>query len=164
MDSFLEFVLERLSIAGQVAAKPMFGGHGIYLEDVIFGMVVESVLYLKVDDSNIKDYIQAGMKPFSYEAKNGKPISMSYWCLPADILESNEDLPKWLNKAVEAAKNSKKNKSKKHARVKSKVAAIKKKNTTKTKKKSNAKPASKKKPAPTKKKAKKKSVSKRKGK
>ncbi|HMV42630.1 MAG TPA: TfoX/Sxy family protein [Leptospiraceae bacterium] len=163
MDSFLDFALERLSIAGQVTAKPMFGGHGIYLEDLIIGMVVESTLYLKVDDSNIKDYIQAGVKPFSYEAKNGKPISMSYWCLPADILESNEDLPKWLNKAVEAARASKKNKTKKHARVKSKVAAIQKKKQAKTKTPASKK-QSKKKPAPAKKKAKKKATAKKKGK
>ena len=45
MDSYLEFVLERLSVAGKVTAKAMFGGHGIYLGDVIFGLVVDGVLY-----------------------------------------------------------------------------------------------------------------------
>ncbi|MBL0264468.1 MAG: TfoX/Sxy family protein [Leptospiraceae bacterium] len=107
MDSYLEFVLERLSVAGKVSSKAMFGGHGIYLGDLIFGIVVEGVLYLKVGDSNIKDYIQAGMKPFTYAAKNGKPVSMSYWGLPLDVLESNEDLPKWVGKAIEVAKSAK---------------------------------------------------------
>lgn len=107
MESYLEFVLERLSIAGNVTIRAMFGGHGIYSGDLMFGLVADGVLYLKVGESNIKDYIQANMKPFSYEAKNGKPISMSYWRLPLDILESNDDLPKWINKAVEAAKMAK---------------------------------------------------------
>ncbi|MBK8394657.1 MAG: TfoX/Sxy family protein [Leptospiraceae bacterium] len=111
MESYLEFVLERLSIAGNVTIRAMFGGHGIYSGDLMFGLVADGVLYLKVGESNIKDYIQANMKPFSYEAKNGKPISMSYWRLPLDILESNDDLPKWINKAVEAAKMAKPKKS-----------------------------------------------------
>lgn len=136
MDSYLEFVLERLSVVGNITSNAMFGGHGIYQGDLMFGLVADGVLYLKVGDSNIKDYIQANMKPFSYEAKSGKPISMSYWRLPEDILESNEDLPKWANKAIEAAKAAKPKKSylSKYKSIKSKVAAKKKKLVSKKKK------------------------------
>ncbi|MBP7281045.1 MAG: TfoX/Sxy family protein [Leptospiraceae bacterium] len=147
MDSYLEFVIERLGLKGNVTAKAMFGGHGIYYGDLMFGLVADGVLYLKVAESNIKDYIQAGMKPFSYEAKSGKPISMSYWRLPEDILESNEDLPKWIDKAIDAAKTAKPKKSylSKYKSIKSKVAAKKKKLVSKkkkpvTKKKSKAIP------------------------
>jgi DNA transformation protein len=129
MDSYLEFVLERLSITGKVSGKAMFGGHGIYLGDLIFGLVVDGVLYLKVGELNIKDYIQAGMKPFTYEAKSGKPVSMSYWCLPLDILESNEDLPKWVNKSIQVAKSAKLTKPKKLPTGKPKVATSKKKSS-----------------------------------
>lgn len=127
MDSYLEFVLERLSVAGKVNGKAMFGGHGIYLGDLIFGLVVDGVLYLKVGELNIKDYIQAGMKPFTYEAKSGKPVSMSYWCLPLDVLESNEDLPKWVNKSIQVAKSAKIVKPKKPSTGKPKVIVSKKK-------------------------------------
>ena len=130
MDSYLEFVLERLSVAGKVSSKAMFGGYGIYLGDLIFGIVVESVLYLKVGDSNIKDYIQAGMKPFTYAAKNGKSVSMSYWGLPLDVLESNEDLPKWVGKAIEVAKSAKITKPKKLKTGNSKVASTKNKSSS----------------------------------
>lgn len=148
MDSYLEFVLERLSIGGQVISKAMFGGYGIYQGDVMFGLVAEGVLYLKVGEPNIKDYIQAGMKPFKYEAKNGKPISMSYWRLPEDILESNEDLLKWMNKSIEVAKASKPKKSylAKYKSIKSKLKVTAKKKMTISKKK---KPATKKKSKPT---------------
>lgn len=154
MDSFLEFVLERLSLAGKVSSKPMFGGYGIYSGEFIFAIVVDGVLYLKVDDSNIKDYIQAGMKPFTYPSKQGKPISMSYWRLPVDILESNEDLPKWVSKAIAIAKLVKTSKPKTKKTGKSKVSATKKKSTTTRPKKPIArkKPVAKKKLSPTKKK------------
>ena len=144
MDSYLEFVLERLSVAGNVIAKAMFGGYGIYQGDIMFGLVADGVLYLKVGEPNIKDYIQAGMKPFLYEAKNGKPISMSYWRLPEDVLESNEDLPKWVNKSIEVAKAAKPKKSylAKYKSIKSKSKVNAKKKTTISKKK---KPVSKKK-------------------
>jgi len=153
MDSYLEFVLERLSVAGNVIAKAMFGGHGIYQGDLMFGLVADGVLYLKVGEPNIKDYIQAGMKPFLYEAKNGKSISMSYWRLPEDVLESNEDLLKWVNKSIEVAKAAKPKKSylAKYKSIKSKSKVTVKKKTTiskkkpATKKKTTTKPVAKKK-------------------
>ena len=152
MDSFLEFVLERLSVAGKVSSKAMFGGYGIYSGEFIFAIVVDGVLYLKVDDSNIKDYIQAGMKPFTYPSKQGKPISMSYWRLPIDILESNEDLPKWVSKAIAVAKILKTSKPKNSGKVK--LSATKKKSTKTKSKKTIVKknPVSKKKSTPAKKK------------
>ena len=118
MDSYLEFVIERLGLKGNVTAKAMFGGHGIYYGDLMFGLVADGVLYLKVAESNIKD-----------------------------ILESNEDLPKWIDKAIDAAKTAKPKKSylSKYKSIKSKVAAKKKKLVSKkkkpvTKKKSKAIP------------------------
>jgi hypothetical protein len=73
------------------------------------------------------------MKPFTYPSKQGKPISMSYWRLPIDILESNEDLPKWVSKAIAVAKILKTSKPKNSGKVK--LSATKKKSTkTKSKK------------------------------
>jgi DNA transformation protein len=35
---------------GDLTTRPMFGGHGLYWRDVIFGMVFRDRLYFKVDD------------------------------------------------------------------------------------------------------------------
>ena len=48
----LSEILDRLSGLGEVTAWPMFGGHGIYWGETIFGLVFQGQLYLKVDDQS----------------------------------------------------------------------------------------------------------------
>jgi TfoX/Sxy family transcriptional regulator of competence genes len=48
-EGFEDWVLNRLSELGEIAVRPMFGGHGFYWRDVIFGMVFRDRLYFKVD-------------------------------------------------------------------------------------------------------------------
>src|SRR6516165_4345030 len=49
-EDFEDWVLNRLSELGELTTRPMFGGHGLYWRDVIFGMVFRDRLYFKVDD------------------------------------------------------------------------------------------------------------------
>ena len=105
---YLEYVLDQLRTLGQITAKRMFGGAGIYLGGRFFGLVAEDVLYFKVDDANRKDYLDAGSGPFrpfgSYE--------MSYYEVPADVLEDSERLREWAEKALAAAEKSGKGRKK----------------------------------------------------
>ena len=93
---FVEYVVEDL-LNGMdgVSARAMFGGHGIYREGVIFGIVVEDTLYFKVDETNRKDYEAAQSRPFTYQAKGRKKVSISYWEVPAEILDDREALAEW---------------------------------------------------------------------
>ena len=45
---------------------------------------------MKVDDSNKAQYEIMGSAPFSYERKDGKNMSMSYWKVPAEVIEDRE--------------------------------------------------------------------------
>jgi DNA transformation protein len=47
---FVIYVVELMQSLGPVNAKSMFGGHGIFLEGLMFGLVADSVLYLKADE------------------------------------------------------------------------------------------------------------------
>ena len=107
-NGFVEYVLECLAPLGGMRAKKMFGGYGIYKKDTIFGLIADDILYFKIDDSNRADYEAFGSKPFTYEGKNNKQVSMSYWQLPIDILEKHEQLELWVNKALKASLASKK--------------------------------------------------------
>ena len=97
-------VLRRLD---GVTARAMFGGHGLYLEGVIFGILADEVVYFKADESSRGQYEKLGSKPFSYEAARGKRVSMSYWEVPSKILEDADLVAEW---ARQSAKISKKNK------------------------------------------------------
>ncbi len=100
-EDFLEYIKDQLRDTGKITIKKMFGGAGIYVDSIITGLVADDVLYLKVSDSNMKDYESAGMKPFRpYE---DKPHAMSYWEVPPDVMENENELKIWVEKAREAS-------------------------------------------------------------
>ncbi len=72
---FRDHVLDLLAPLGPVAARPMFGGFGIYLDGVMFALIADDTLYLKVDEGTRPDYEAAGSAPFRPRPK-GKPFTM----------------------------------------------------------------------------------------
>src|SRR5919106_6037875 len=83
--SFREFVLDQMAGLDGLRARAMFGGVGLYANDVFFGILAADTLYLKVDDSNRGQYEAEGMTAFQPYAD--KPMSMSYYQVPARVLE-----------------------------------------------------------------------------
>ena len=51
-DSFAEFLREQLAPVGRVTMRRMFGKTGVFCDGLMFGMVTENMLYLRVDDHN----------------------------------------------------------------------------------------------------------------
>ena len=86
----------------------MFGGWGIYKDGVIFAIIDDGQLYFKVGENNKADYEKEGSKPFEYPMPSGKKISLSYWELPADVMDDHERLLSWIEKSLEASKKAKK--------------------------------------------------------
>jgi DNA transformation protein len=117
----LQWVLEQLSGTGPISSRRMFGAIGLYREEVFFAIISNDVLYFKVGDANRADYETRGAAQF--RPFRDKPhLSMSYYEVPADILEDAEECAVWLQRAVNAAlaaKASPRRKSvgKRHARV-----------------------------------------------
>ena len=104
---FIEYVLDSLAPLGRFRSRKMFGGYGIYRGDIFFALVADDILYFNVDASNQADYEELGSKPFTYMGKE-KPVSLSYWEVPADVMESPEQLGLWVDKACAAASTVKK--------------------------------------------------------
>lgn len=92
-NEFVEYIIKDLlsSLRG-VTARAMFGGFGIYKDGVMFGLVDNDELYLKVDATNRLEYEVAGSIPFTYETKGGKKILISYWRVPPSALENANEL------------------------------------------------------------------------
>lgn len=93
-----------------ISSKSMFGGYGFYKDGIIFAIIADEKLHFKVGSSNQKDYEDYGSAPFVYPMKNGKTTTLSFWELPADIMEDKEILPSWIEKSVQASLLSKKKK------------------------------------------------------
>jgi DNA transformation protein and related proteins len=104
--NYVDYILEILSPYGDISARSMFGGYGIYKSGTIFALIVDDELYFKVDASNKAQYEKLDSEPFTYEAK-GKKASMSYWKVPMEILEDEEQLGLWLDQSHEISLQTK---------------------------------------------------------
>lgn len=107
-DEFADFVIDQLSGWGEVSVRRMFGGAGLYCEGVMFGLIADDVAYLKVDDSNRKDFVKAGSSPFNPYPDKVKTTVMSYYEIPADVLEDRDELAKWAERSLGVARKKKK--------------------------------------------------------
>ncbi|EMJ97396.1 MULTISPECIES: TfoX/Sxy family protein [unclassified Leptospira] len=103
MSSFLTHVQDRLKVCGPLSYKNMFGGFGIYSGSQIFAMVIKDRLYFRVGESNQAEYESSGMTPFTYTGKDGKMVRVSYWEVPEEVLEDDEDLIFWFRKSLAEA-------------------------------------------------------------
>ena len=90
----------------------MFGGKGIYADEVMFALEADGELYLKIDDGTVASFRSAGSKPFAYE-KDGRTIEMSYWRLPDGAADDPDEAARWARLAIAAAtRSARKGKSK----------------------------------------------------
>jgi DNA transformation protein len=92
-------VLEQLSALGEVTSRAMFGGHGLYWRETIFGILSRGRLYLKVDDRSTADFVSRGMGPFR---PNERQTLKSYYEVPPDVLADPEALLSWAGEAIRA--------------------------------------------------------------
>ena len=77
---FRDFVLDQLSGVKGLHARAMFGGVGLYVEDVFFGILAADVLFFKVDDASLREYEKAGSSPFKPYAD--RAMTMPYYSVP----------------------------------------------------------------------------------
>ncbi len=107
MSEFVEHLKEIFSGFGDIRSRRMFGGFGLFHNDLMVGLIADDVLYLKADDVSAKSFTDKGLTAFEY-VKNGKPMRMSYILAPEEIFDDPEEAERWVSLAYEAAIRSKK--------------------------------------------------------
>lgn len=114
-----DFVLDQLSGVRHIRAQSMFGGIGVYADEVFFAILAADVLYFKVDDTTRGVYEAAGSAPFTpYE---DRPMTMPYFAVPVHVLESASTLVEWANRSIAVAKASRRSPGKTAKAVASKA-------------------------------------------
>ncbi|MEK7435654.1 MAG: TfoX/Sxy family protein [Pseudomonadota bacterium] len=101
-DEFVDYVLELFGPFGTVAARRMFGGHGVYLDGLMFAIISGDSLYLKADEMNRIEFEQAGCGIFAY-ARKGRRATLNFFRAPEDAMESAELMLPWARTAYAAA-------------------------------------------------------------
>lgn len=94
---FKDFVLDQLQSLDGVEARRMFGGFGLYQDEVFFGIIHKGRVYFKIDDSTVGEYRRRKMKPFRPSARQ---TLKSYYQVPAEIIEDRDRLRLWALKAI----------------------------------------------------------------
>jgi len=104
---FIAHVLEMMRPAGAPTARPMFGGHGVYLDGVIVGIVDDDVLYLKTDAQSRARFEAQDLPAFRYRGHDGELHATGYFRAPDGALESPPEMREWLRVAWAAALRAK---------------------------------------------------------
>lgn len=103
---FVDRVLGLLLPLGPVRARRMFGGWGVYHEDVMFALIAADRLYLKVDGETDARFAAAGGAPFTYARRDGPRVVMSYREAPAGALAGPAALLPWAELGLQAARRA----------------------------------------------------------
>jgi DNA transformation protein and related proteins len=102
-ESFAEFLREQFAPLGRLTMRRMFGKTGVFCDGVMFGMVTENTLYLRVDDENKETFKEAeGYPPLNYE-KGGGTIDLSFWRIPERLFDEPDEFVAWARAALAAA-------------------------------------------------------------
>lgn len=111
MSGFVDYLPEVFSEFGSIALRKMFGGHGVYHQGLMFGLVADDTLYLKVDAASLPLFEREGLPPFVYSDRNGRTATMSYRQAPDEIFDDRELAALWARRALEAALRAQSKKS-----------------------------------------------------
>jgi len=102
-DGFAEFLREQLSPLGRLTMRRMFGKTGVFCDGLMFGMITDDTLYVRVDDHNRAVLKEAeAAPPLNYE-KKGRTIDLSFWRVPERLLDEPDELILWARAALGAA-------------------------------------------------------------
>jgi len=102
---YRDYVLEQLAGLGGLTFRPMFGGVGLYSDELFFGLIAQDTLYLRADEHNRADFTARNMAPFQPYAD--RPLlSLTYYATPAEVLEDPEQLSAWARRSVAAARRA----------------------------------------------------------
>ena len=102
MSEFVDYLHEIFESFGAIQARRMFGGHGIYRDGLMFGLVADDELYLKADDQSRQRFTDLGLEAFEY-MKKGQPMKLSYFQAPEEIYEDRDAAREWATPAFDAA-------------------------------------------------------------
>ena len=101
--SFVAHVLDLVAPLGSVTARAMFGGHGLYAEGVMFGLLDDDELFLKTDEATRARFVEAGCRQWMYVNKKVRMENTGYFRPPDDAHEDAEVMLPWARLALDAA-------------------------------------------------------------
>jgi DNA transformation protein len=110
---FHAYVMEQLEPV-RASSRKMFGGVGLYCDDIFFGLIDDDVFYLKSDEQTREDFLSRGSVKWS---PPGMGETFGYLSVPDEILEQPDELAVWVRKACDVALRKKAEPKKKKSKT-----------------------------------------------
>lgn len=101
--AFAQYVVGQMAGFAAVQAKAMFGGFGIYLDGLMFALILDDQLYFKADDHSVALFTDRGLEPFRYETKKGTKSSLSYYQAPPEVYDDADEMANWARLGYDCA-------------------------------------------------------------
>jgi len=102
-----EFLRDLFAPFRPVTVRRMFRSAGIFCNGVMFGLVNDGSIYLKVDDSIIPDFEREGSRPFTYTRGQRGTVALPYWRLPERLYDDPDELAAWAMRSFAVAERKK---------------------------------------------------------
>lgn len=116
---FKTFICDLFSGLGIISARPMFGGAGVYCDGVMFALISDDALYIKVDEALKADLTSLDSSPFLVDFGKGdqgpRPMN-GYWSMPQRAMDDPDDACQWGQKALDFARSKQRPKTPKNKR------------------------------------------------
>jgi len=93
----LAALLSHLLPLGEAKARPMFGGHGVYLDGQFFAIAAGERIFFKVDEQTRARYQAMGMEVF--RPFDDHTALTSYFEVPPAVLSDGEAVRDWAAEA-----------------------------------------------------------------
>lgn len=101
-NELIDYLSEVLLPIGRVRSKRMFGGVGIYINDLFCAIIIDGSLYFKGDEVNEADFFAAKCPPFTYD-KDGSVVAMRYYKMPDEAMDDAIEMCRWAKLGLGAA-------------------------------------------------------------
>lgn len=101
-EGYVVYLLDNLCPMGAVSSRRMFGGHGLFMNGLMFALVADDQLYLKADMQTQPDFNELSLERFTYMKKD-KVCHINYYQAPEACMDDPDELLSWGAKAYQVA-------------------------------------------------------------
>lgn len=104
-DAFLAHLHDLFADLGALSTRPMFGGHGVYLDAAMIAVVFDETLYLKADAKTQPEFAAGGGAAYVYRYRQSdgaprEPLTLGYWSVAEAAMESAQAMQPWARLAL----------------------------------------------------------------
>jgi len=99
---FSDYIKDLFAEFADVRVRRMFGGAGIFHNDVMLGLVADDTIFLRTDPESAETFAAEGCRRFTYRAKT-KTVDLPYWTLPERLIDDPHELAAWARRAYAIA-------------------------------------------------------------